>query len=89
MSLLQLELRQNPITGRHDLVVKLESDADLTTHEHELLHKKILTQLIGPGVLDPSQLGNCIVERVSVLTPKPVGQNPSNPLSSKQAEFQE
>lgn len=40
MSLLRLDLRQNPVTGRHDLVVKLDSDADLTAHEHEMLHKK-------------------------------------------------
>lgn len=65
MSLLRLELRQNPTTGRHDLIVKLDSDEDLTSHEHETLHKKLVAQLVGSGVFSAEQVGPLIVERVS------------------------
>lgn len=63
MSQLRLELRQNPTTGRHDLVVKLESDRDLTSHEHEALHRKLVGELLGKGFLDPEQLGGLVIER--------------------------
>ena len=89
MSLLRLDLRQNPVTGRHDLVVKLDSDADLTAHEHEMLHKKILAQLIGSGVLERDQLGNWIIERVTASKPEPTCQTNTNPMRSRQAESQE
>ncbi len=65
MSLLRLELRQNPITGRHDLVVKLDSDEDLTSNEHEALHRKLVAQLVGSGVFSADQVGPLIVERIS------------------------
>lgn len=65
MSLLHLELRQNQLTGRHDLIVKLDSDEDHTSHEHETLHRKLVAQLIGSGVFSADQLGSLIVERVS------------------------
>ncbi len=66
MSSLRLELRQNLETGRHDLFVKLDSDRDLTSQEHEALHRSLVEKLLGQGLLKIEQLGDLNVERAPV-----------------------
>lgn len=69
MSSLRLELIQNAVTGRHDLFVKLDSDRDLTSHEHEALHRSLVEKLLGQGLLGIEDIGDLKVERVRPLSP--------------------
>jgi hypothetical protein len=88
MSLLHLELRQNQATGRHDLIVKLDSDEDHTSHEHETLHKKLIAQLVGSGVFSADQLGTLVVERVNPAGSQTSQGQPTDTTRRAQTESQ-
>lgn len=68
MSSLRLELVQNAVTGRHDLFVKLDSDRDLTSHEHEALHRSLMEKLLGQGLLRIEDIGDLKIERVKPIS---------------------
>lgn len=62
MALMTIQLRRDPQTGKQNIVVKLDSDADALPMEHEQMHRQLVEKLIGKG-LDPDDLGELIVER--------------------------
>ena len=51
-------------TGRKEIVVEYESDADQLPVEHEKKHRQIVERLLGEGIIKPDETGNVKVERV-------------------------
>lgn len=51
-------------TGRKEIVVEYESDADALPVEHEKRHRDIVEELLGKGIIKPDEKGNVKVERV-------------------------
>jgi hypothetical protein len=58
MAELTIRLRRDPETGKHDILIDLESDADALPHEHEQAHREAVEKIIGKG-----NVGKVIVER--------------------------
>jgi hypothetical protein len=63
MAEMTIRLRCDPQTGKRDIVVQLQSDADATPQEHEQLHRSLVERLIEGGVLKAGEAGRLIVER--------------------------
>jgi hypothetical protein len=61
-------LRRDPVTGKQNIVVKLESDPDSLPIEHEQLHKRLVEKLVGKG-MKAEDLGDIIIEREGSLEP--------------------
>ena len=64
MAELTIRLRRDPETGKHDIIIDLESDADALPHEHEQMHREAVEKLIGKN-----NVGKVIVERETEKTP--------------------
>ncbi len=47
MAKLTIRLVQNPATGRREVDVAYESDADALPHEHEEDHRKLVEKIVG------------------------------------------
>jgi hypothetical protein len=63
MAEMTIRLRCDPQTGKRDIVVQLESDADATPQEHERLHRTLVDRLVEGGLLRAGDAGRLIVER--------------------------
>ncbi len=63
MAEMTIRLRCDPATGKKDIIVKLDSDADALPQEHEQLHRNLVEKLIHGGLLKASEVGQLIVER--------------------------
>ncbi|ATB37123.1 hypothetical protein CYFUS_002544 [Cystobacter fuscus] len=63
MASLILRLQIDPSTGKKDILVKYESDADALPMEHEEEHRRLVDKLIAGGALKASEVGRIIVER--------------------------
>ena len=70
MGELTIRFRHNNRTGRRELVVHLESDSDVLSHEHESDHRRFLGQLLGTDIADDTDI---IIER---LEPGSIGDEP-------------
>ncbi|QVL33675.1 hypothetical protein KIH39_07135 [Telmatocola sphagniphila] len=77
MAELTIELRRDPSSGKHDILIHLKSDEDALPHEHEQMHREMVEKIIGKG-----KVGKVIVQRE---TEKISGDNPSHsqPSSSE------
>lgn len=68
-----IQLRRNPVTGKRDILVKLEEDPSALPHEHENLHRALVNKLIEGGLARAEDIGVIAVKRgegeVSVLPP--------------------
>jgi hypothetical protein len=64
MAVMTIRLRCDPVTGKKDIIVSLQSDADALPHEHEQLHQTLVEKLIHGGLVKPAEVGQVIVERV-------------------------
>jgi len=85
MASVLIVLRRDPATGKQNIVVKLESDADALPVEHEQMHKAIVEKLIGNG-MKVEDLGEIVIEREGQTQP-PVGdQEPAAPERAKEAQ---
>ena len=83
MAELTIRLRRDPETGKHDILIDLESDADALPHEHEQAHRELVEKLIGKG-----NVGKVIVEREvekAPAVPEGVSQSPER-RAQKQGE---
>jgi hypothetical protein len=58
-----IHLRCDPETGKRDIIVQLNSDADATPQEHEQLHRSLVDRLVNGGLLKAGDAGKLIVER--------------------------
>ena len=47
MAEITIRFRHNKTTGKKELVIHLESDSDVLSHEHEGDHRRLVEQLIG------------------------------------------
>jgi hypothetical protein len=63
MAQMIISLRCDPVTGKKDIVVKLQSDPDALPSEHEQLHRKLVDKLIEGGVIRAAEVGKIVVER--------------------------
>jgi len=61
MAEITIVFRRDPATGKKEIVVHLESDADTLPHEHEKGHREIVEKLIGRPVADNEEI---VVERI-------------------------
>lgn len=64
MGELTIRLRVDPATGRKNVVIQLDSDADALPIEHEQEHKGLVNRLFEAGLLKEAELGKVIVERL-------------------------
>ena len=71
-------LRRDPNTGKHNIIVKLDSESDALPIEHEQLHRALVKKLLGVG-LDPEDLGEIIVEREAEQQPSQPASTPNEP----------
>jgi FtsH ternary system domain X3-analog len=81
MAELTIRLRRDPETGKHDIIIDLESDADALPHEHEQMHREAVEKLIGKN-----NVGKVIVERESEKAPAAPQSAPA--LPERQAQKQ-
>jgi len=77
-------LRRDPQTGKQNIIIKLDSDADALPHEHEQMHRQLVEKLIGRG-LDPEDLGELIVEREGTAEPAAQPKNETPRERQKEA----
>jgi hypothetical protein len=59
-----IRLRCDPVTGKKDIIISMQSDADALPHEHEQQHRAIVEKVLEGGLVKASELGQVIVERV-------------------------
>jgi hypothetical protein len=78
-------LRRDPQTGKQNIVIKLDSEADALPHEHEQMHRQLVEKLIGKG-LDPEDLGELIVERETAAEPAAASPQKTEPPRDRQKE---
>jgi len=63
MAEMTIRLRCDPVTGKKDIIVTLRSDADALPYEHEQQHRALVEKLVEGGLLNPSEVGQVLVER--------------------------
>ncbi len=92
MAEITIKFRHNEATGKRELVIHLESDSDVLSHEHEADHRRLVESLIGQPVDDDTTV---IVERVpagstsavpAAATP-PQTESPAHPEAEKARHF--
>jgi hypothetical protein len=64
MAELTIRLRRDPETGKHDIIIDMESDADAMPHEHEQAHRAAVEKIIGKN-----NVGKVIIEREGDTAP--------------------
>ncbi|WP_020473752.1 hypothetical protein [Zavarzinella formosa] len=79
MAELTIRLRKDPETGKHDIIIDLESDADALPHEHENMHREAVEKLLGKG-----SVGKVIVEREGEATP--AAPEETGPVEERKAQ---
>lgn len=74
MAQITIKLRFNRNTGKKDILVEYESEADETPHEHEKKHRRIVEDLIEKGALSERELGEVVrVRKEGVTAPASSG----------------
>jgi hypothetical protein len=63
MAEITLKLRRDPATGKREIVIHLEGEADALPHEHERDHRALVEKLLGRSLTDED--GSIVVERVT------------------------
>ena len=87
MAELLIILRRDPDTGKQNIVIKLESDADALPIEHEQMHKTLVEKLVGKGI-KAEDLGNIVIEREGQSEPAGPVANPQEPQREKTSQGQ-
>ena len=82
MALMRIILKRDPATGKQNIWVKLDSEADALPVEHEQLHRQLVEKLVGAG-LNPDDLGEMIVERE--ISVEPTGPQTNPPENERRA----
>ena len=85
MAQLTIVLRRDPQSGKQNIIVKLDSDADSLPIEHEQLHRTLVEKLVGKGIL-AEDLGEIVIEREPVSQPIPQAAEPTEPERTKSAQ---
>jgi len=79
MAELTIRLRKDPETGKHDIVIDLESDADALPHEHENMHREAVEKLLGKG-----SVGKVVISREGQEAPAATEE--TGPMDERQAQ---
>lgn len=53
----------NNKTGKRIIHIDLKSDPDSLAHEHENLHRKIVKELVGKGILSNEEAEDVVIDR--------------------------
>ena len=85
MAQLTIVLRRDPQSGKQNIIVKLDSDADSLPIEHEQLHRTIVEKLVGKGI-PAEDLGEIVIEREPVSQQSPKVTEPTEPERTKSAQ---
>ena len=85
MAQLTIVLRRDPQSGKQNIIVKLDSDADSLPIEHEQLHRTLVEKLVGKGI-PAEDLGEIVIEREPVSQPTPKVAEPTEPERTKSAQ---
>ena len=65
-------LRRDPNTGKQNIIIKLDSEPDVLSMEHDQKHRELVGKLLGKK---PEDFGEVLVEREGETQPAgPVGQ---------------
>jgi hypothetical protein len=83
MAELTIMLRRDPKTGKQNIIIKLDSDADALPYEHEQMHRELVEKLVGKSLED---FGEVIVERETAAEPAAPVKNPPEQERKKAAE---
>ena len=83
MAQMTIMLRRDPNSGKQNIIVKLDSDADALPHEHEQMHRQLVQKLTG---LKPEDMGEVIVEREPEAQPSEPVASPSEPERQKSGQ---
>ena len=73
-------LRRDPNTGKQNIIIKLDSEADMLPHEHEQMHRQLAEKILGRKLADDDQI---IVERVGETQPAGPVSQPNEPQKQK------
>ncbi len=73
-------LRRDPNTGKQNIIIKLDSEADMLPHEHEQMHRQLAEKILGRKLADDDQI---IVERESEQQPAGPVSQPNEPQKQK------
>ena len=76
-------LRRDPQSGKQNIIIKLNSDADALPYEHEQMHRELVEKLIGKG-LNPEDLGEIVVEREAAADPAAAQKTETPPERQKE-----
>lgn len=63
MASLTIRLQVDPGTGKKNVIIKYDSDADALPQEHEEQHRQLVDALIKNGTLKAEDLGHIHIER--------------------------
>lgn len=65
MANIVIRLTYNLETGKKDILIDYTSEDDALPIEHERDHREFIEDLLGKGVLEPDEVGNVRVQRVT------------------------
>jgi hypothetical protein len=86
MAEMTIRLEIDPVSGKKNIVVSLQSDEDLLPHEHEQRHRQLVEKLIHKGLVQAGEIGQIIVEREEE---EPLSQTqPESPAPQREARPQ-
>lgn len=85
MAQLTIVLRRDPQSGKQNIIVKLDSDADSLPIEHEQLHRTLVEKLVGKGI-PAEDLGEIVIEREPISQPSPEVAEVAEPERTKSAQ---
>jgi hypothetical protein len=63
MAELSIHLQIDPETGKKNLIIEYDADADMLPHEHEEEHRRLINELVEGGVVKAEELGKVVVKR--------------------------
>ena len=66
MAELNIRLTYNRQTGRHDIFVDYESDADSLPFEHEEDHRALVEKIISSTGMSEEDFGEVVIRRLSI-----------------------
>jgi len=86
MAQMTIMLRRDPQTGKQNIIIKLDSDADALPHEHEQMHRQLVEKLIGPRIRcmprSATQRSAAVSNSPATRRSSTLSKKPKNPVAS-------
>jgi hypothetical protein len=83
MARMIIQLRTDALSGKQNILVKLDSDPDALPIEHEQLHRRLIEQLIGKG-LAAEDIGTITIDRETASQPTAADECAPEPAAQPQ-----